>query len=129
MPSPRDTRKKNRRLSDPGPKRSKPTRTPRKTKSLSNKHKKNINITILKKDIYKIQKLTREILELTENNEDSKGKLKTINRKNFNINKIEKILSDLKDDILDEIEENKEERPDMTDVRRFDPELPANPYL
>jgi hypothetical protein len=97
----------------------------RKIKSLSNRHKKNFKIS--KESVNKIKKLTEEILFLLDDNKtETQNRIKSIITKNFDINKIEKTLSDLKDDIIDEIQDirGKEGNPDGRDfVYRFNPSV------
>jgi len=92
----------------------------RKIKSLSNRHKKNFQI-----HVHNIKQLTEEILFLLDNNKtEAQNRIKSIITKKFDINKIEKTLSLLKDNIIDEIQEIRGEEgiPDETDFNyRFDP--------
>lgn len=95
----------------------------RKIKSLSNRHKKNFKIS--KESVHNIKKLTEEIIFLLDDNKtEAQNRIKSIITKKFDINKIEKTLSDLKDDIIDEIQEIRGEEgiPDGKDFdNRFDP--------
>lgn len=126
-------RSKNRRQANSEPLLQKKKQTTRKTKSLSNRHKKkNIKIKNIEINIFNIKRLTEEILYLVDNNKTETVKMiKSINtdKKKIDLNKIEKELSDLKDSLVDKIQEMRGEE-GIVDGRdfnnNFDPEYYAN---